>query len=304
MPGGLHEDITLPHEQDWELYHNAFSLCSKKTRVCLNELGIEYKSHHIDLIETGSYENISRHYLAVNPAALVPLLVHNGHPIFESHEQLAYTSQHSPEPDKLVPKDPVLRERMDTWVYKTSLIGEDPISGMKETVGNAVPGLTLPIFATMIEAIPYSRIIEGLLFHRIKSRALFFLMLKVRGAEHLNKMGPVVKVIQRSKAAMHEHLDELEQVLAERDGPYICGTQFTLADVGMMVIFDRLREADWIETFLKSERPLTSQYWRELQRRESYKTAVAGFNHPTVERGRERIQQLKTTNSSFAHALA
>ena len=86
MSGGIHKDITLEHEYEWELYHNNFSLCSKKTRVCLAELGIDYKSHHIDLIETGAYENISRKYLAINPASLVPVLVHNGHPIFESHE--------------------------------------------------------------------------------------------------------------------------------------------------------------------------------------------------------------------------
>ena len=44
MAGGLHEDITLPHTAEWELYHNSFSLCSKKLRVCLDELGLEYAS--------------------------------------------------------------------------------------------------------------------------------------------------------------------------------------------------------------------------------------------------------------------
>ncbi|MDJ0846949.1 MAG: hypothetical protein QNK04_01070 [Myxococcota bacterium] len=60
MTGGLHEDISLPHEHEWELYLNALSLCSKKARVCLAELGIEYASHHVHLIETGPYENIGR----------------------------------------------------------------------------------------------------------------------------------------------------------------------------------------------------------------------------------------------------
>ena len=57
------------------------------------QLGVVYKSHHVDLIETGSYEVISRHYLAVNPAGLLPALVHNGHPIYESHEIIAYVAQ-------------------------------------------------------------------------------------------------------------------------------------------------------------------------------------------------------------------
>lgn len=304
MSGGRHEEITLPHDQEWELYHNDFSLCSKKTRVCLAELGIQYKSHHVDLIETGSYENISCRYLSVNPAALVPVLVHKGHPIYESHEQLLYASIHSSGNVTLTPEDPELKSLMETWVFKTSLIGDNPVSDMKKTLGNAIPGLTLPIFATMIEYIPVIKILEGLLFHRIKQRALFFLMLKIRGPRNLAKMKPVVRAIQQSKKAMDGHLDELERTLALHPGLFICGDRFTLADVGMMVIFDRLREVDWEEDLLKSERSLTLEYWQMLRERESYRTAILAHSHPTVVRGRARIQELKVNDPSFCQALA
>ena len=40
VPPGLQPSITLPHEREFELYHNQLSLCSMKTRVCLAELGI------------------------------------------------------------------------------------------------------------------------------------------------------------------------------------------------------------------------------------------------------------------------
>ena len=89
VSGGLHAEIDLPHTQEFELYQNAFSLCAKKARVCLAELGIDYKDHHIDLIETGSYEALTPEFLRVNPGGTVPVLVHNGHPIYESHEQIA-----------------------------------------------------------------------------------------------------------------------------------------------------------------------------------------------------------------------
>ena len=133
MPGGVRGDIELPHEQEWELYHNDFSLCSKKSRVCLAEMGVDFKAHHIDLIETGAYENISRHFLAVNPAALVPVLVHNGHPIYESHQQLAYAAAHAPGGAGLMPEDAQARAIMEHWVHMTSLVGDDPIAGMRET---------------------------------------------------------------------------------------------------------------------------------------------------------------------------
>ncbi len=139
MAGGVREDIELPHTQEWELYHNDFSLCSKKTRGCLMELGLDFKAHHIDLIETGSYENISRHYLTVNPGALVPVLVHNGHPVYESHEQLVYAAKHaSSDANELLPTDPKQLELMQYWVHKSSLVGDDPIAGCVK------PRVTLP----------------------------------------------------------------------------------------------------------------------------------------------------------------
>ena len=299
MSGGLHESILLPHEQAWELYHNDFSLCSKKMRVVLSELNIDYKAHHIDLIETGAYENIGRKFLKVNPGAIVPVLVHNGHPIYESHDQLAYAAVNSTNPDLLIPTDPNQRTLMETWVYKTSLIGDDPIAGMQETMGNAVPGLTLPIFATMIESISVASITEGLLFHRFKQRALLFLMLKLRGPKNLPNIKPMVKVIHRSFKATQLHLAELEACLANSKGPYITGDQFTLADVGMMVIFDRLEEADWMNLLVTDNLPLIKVYARKLKQRPSHAAAITAHTHPTVSAGHQRIVELKQSDPGF-----
>ena len=111
MPPGLQPDIDIPHTAEFELYHNAFSLCSKKTRVCLAELDIDHASHHIDLIETGSYKNLSRHFLAVNPQGVVPVLVHHGHPVYESHEQIRYAADHAgTDAEALVPHDHALAD--------------------------------------------------------------------------------------------------------------------------------------------------------------------------------------------------
>ena len=38
--------------------------------MCLAELAIPYLGHHVELIETGSYEPLSRRFPAVSPAAL------------------------------------------------------------------------------------------------------------------------------------------------------------------------------------------------------------------------------------------
>ncbi len=33
MPGGIHTDVTLPHEQEYEPYHRGFSTCLQKVRL-------------------------------------------------------------------------------------------------------------------------------------------------------------------------------------------------------------------------------------------------------------------------------
>lgn len=292
MPPGLHPDIVLPHTAQWTLYHNAFSLCSKKVRVCLAEYGVSYDSVPIDLIETGKYQNISREFLLVNPGATVPVLVHNGQPIYESHEQLTYVAAAIDTANLLVPNDIALRQVMDDWVHKTSLIGDDPIESPESTVGNAIPGLTIPIFASMVAKISMLKILEGVLFHRIKQRAFFFGLMKLTGLPKTLMLKPINKIINRSMVAMYAHLDELEAQLMSSNGPWICGEQFTLADIGMMVVFDRLREGDWLER-LVSQRPVLGVYWTALQQRQSYRDGCLGFEHPAVTQATAQLVQLK-----------
>ena len=300
---GHQPDVTLPHTEEWELYHNDFSLCSKKTRACLAELGIAYVSHPVELVETGSYGNLAHGFLKVNPAGLVPVLVHEGHPIYESHEQIAYAAAHASGASQLVPDEPGAREIMDDWVRRTSLIGDDPLRAMHESAGNAVPALTLPLFSTMMEEIPFRRILPGLLFHRLKQRAMFFFVLKQRGPGRLAEMKPILRILDAGKKATCAHLDHLEQALEESGGPYITGAQFTLADVGMMAILDRLREADWEDELLTEARPRVCAYWAELRKRPSYREAIAEFEHPAVVRGTRRIRELKESDENFAAAL-
>lgn len=189
-----------------------------KARVCLAELRIPYASHPIDLIETGAYENIRPAFLGVNPGGTVPVLVREGHPVYESHEQIRYAAAHAPAGSpSLVPGAPALRAGMERWIDRSSLT-DDPIAHGDESAGNAVPGLTVPLFAAMIECIATWKILEGLLFHFDKRRPVLFLTLKVLGVARLHRLGPAMKVLARSRRQMGEHLDALEKQLGVSGG--------------------------------------------------------------------------------------
>jgi glutathione S-transferase len=304
VPPGHRPEIELPFTQDFELYHNAFSLCSMKSRLCLAELGIPYKSHHVDLIETGSYENIRPKLLDVNPAGTVPVLVHKGHPIYESHEQIRYAAAHAaPGSPQLAPTDPAQLAAMEQWVDRSSITG-DPLNEGHKSAGNAVPGLTLPIFAAMIEEIPTWRILEGLLFHFDKRRPVLFLVLKALGVARLGRLGPAVAALAKSRKQMGQHLDALEAQLKEGGGPWILGDAFTLADVGWLVILERLVQVDSLHVFVGSDkRPACAAYWERLQQRPAYRAAITEHAHPIVTRGLERLRAAKAADPALRNLL-
>ncbi|MCP5056615.1 MAG: glutathione S-transferase family protein [bacterium] len=304
VPACLRADITLPHVQEFELYHNSLSLCSMKSRICLAELGIQYASRHIDLIETGAYENIRPALLAVNPAGTVPVLVHEGHPIYESHEQIRYAAGHAP-PDspRLVPDDPALAAEMQRWIDRSS-ITDDPLEHGDESAGNAVPGLTVPIFAAMIDRIAFWKILEGLLFHIDRRRPVVFLVLKLRGLAGLAKLRPVVAVIRRSHRQMGEHLDALEAQLRDGGGPWILGEAYSLADVSWSVIFERLAQVDCEHVHLREDlRPECAAYWARLKSRPSYRAAILEHPHPTIAYGTNRLREAKAADPALRAAL-
>lgn len=295
--GGLHPEITLPHVQEWELYQNSFSMCSKKVRVCLSELGIPYKSHHVHLIETGAYETVSRAYLKINPGGTVPVLLHDGHPVYESHEQIIYAADHTGERGRrLLPDEPEVKALVDRWVDCASLVG-NPLQGFARRAGHCVPPLTLPIFATMMAYIPYREILKGLMTHPHKERPLLFLVLKLCGVRGLPRLFPLMKLLRQARAHLGDHLDALARQIESHGGPWIAGEQFTLADVSWVVILDRLVEADWDDYFWgESKRPTVSAYWDRLSSRPSYQSEILAVRCAATQKGILDLKRAKSVN--------
>ena len=90
-----------------ELYHNINSVCAQKARMALIEKGVEAKEHLLTL----RGDQFDPEYMKLNPAAVVPTLVHDGVPIVESSLILYYIDEAFPGP-ALMPKDPKLRHRV------------------------------------------------------------------------------------------------------------------------------------------------------------------------------------------------
>ena len=221
-------------------------------------------------------------------------LYHNAHPVYESHEQIRYVADFAPEgAQSLVPEDSALRAEMEEWIDRSSLT-EHPLNNADKTAGNAIPGQALPLFCTMVEKIPLHLILEGLLFHFDKRRPLMFILFKLLGIHRMDKLGPLAAAIGQTRGILLGFLDELDQRLEKNGGPWIMGEQYTLADVGWLVILERIRQASCENVFLDPvDRPHVAAYWQRLQDRPAYQEAILDHYHPLIEHGRVRIAEAK-----------
>ena len=57
-----------------ELYHHGSSVCAAKVRFALNEKGLEWKGHYIDILKGDQF---TPEYRKLNEKAVVPTLVHD-----------------------------------------------------------------------------------------------------------------------------------------------------------------------------------------------------------------------------------
>lgn len=72
------------------------------------------KCHEMLLVEMGDDEMLQKWYLEENnPRAVVPVLVHNGHPIYEFAYQMQYIAETWADArDPLIPEDPELKLKL------------------------------------------------------------------------------------------------------------------------------------------------------------------------------------------------
>ncbi|MEQ8746832.1 glutathione S-transferase family protein [Pyruvatibacter sp.] len=305
VSGGLQRDILLPHSAEFELYANAFSHCSRKVRLVLAECGVPYTYHQIDLIETGRYETISARYLKINPSGLVPTLVHNGHPIYESDGVLTYVAEHaSADRPSLVPADLEARARMEEWVAGGVISSDDPMASMATRPGSCIPGLTLPIFVTAIRYIPLRRILVGFLFHPDKRRPAFFTASRLFGLRTMLGQKPLQQVMHQSRDHMRAHLERLSAHLRDTGGPWIMGGQYTLADVTWSCMLLRISETGWLAHFAedKTLAPVLA-YFDALQARPSWQEAITDKRHPIVEKAEADLKVAIANDTKVARAL-
>lgn len=230
-----------------ELYHANHSTCSQKVRLCLAEKGLNFKQHLIDLARK---EQLAPDYLKLNPNGVVPTLVHDGRVVRDSSvicEYLDETFQEIP----LIPANPGARAVMREWMR---YFEEVPTAAVRFSSFNMA---FLPRFDGLDK--------EGFLKQEANVRPI--------RREFFRRMGPQ----GFSNEDVEESLDQISQTVSRMDralenGPWLIGEMYTLADIVVAPLIDRMSDLGFSALWNKSYPRVTNWYDR-MRGRPAYATA-------------------------------
>ena len=228
-----------------ELYHSPGSGCCVKVRLTLNEKGLDWTEHLLDLRRG---DQLAPEYRKLNPNAEVPTLVHDGLPLIESTVIMEYLDETFPDPP-LKPADPIGRARMRLWTKWPDEGGHIAYSSLAFAVSHrhlahdTTPGW---IEAQLAEKPDQSR-------QARQAAAIEF------GLDDPALVGTMRRfdVLLRC----------MEKTLA--DGPWLAGESFSLADIAVAPYVNRLCMMMLLDIW-KQDCPRTLDWYVRLQARPSY----------------------------------
>ncbi len=233
-----------------ELYHFWSSVCSVRVRMALEEKGVAWKSRYIDLFK---FDQLQPEYLAINPAGMVPALVHNGEVICESAEINEYIAAAFPGID-LVPRDPLKAARMREFT-KACDDGFDAIAKLT-MVKYILPKLRKRWGDDVLREQATRR--PDKFLQDLHSRA-------VRGEIHEDEL-------RESRASIESLLDRLEAAL--KAGPWIVG-EFSLADISIAPFMFRLSALGQDQFWSPTNRPRVHDWYVAISKRPAFQVAVS-----------------------------
>ena len=231
-----------------ELWHATHSTCSQKVRLCLAEKGLAWTSHFIDLRR---FQHLEPAFLALNPAAVVPVLRHEGQVIRESMVINEYLDDAYPAPP-LRSRSPLERARMREW---TLYIAEEPTWAVK------VPSFQKNIRPEL--AGRYTDAEIGAIAAKMPNRDTAARWIKAV------REGFSAAEIQASLDRLAGTLDRMDAALA--GAPWLAGEQYSLADVDMAPFVHRIAALD---AKLLAPRARVSDWYARMRARPAFSTAM------------------------------
>jgi glutathione S-transferase len=257
-----------------ELWHEWTSVHSLKVRIVLAEKGLEWHSRPVELLK---FEHLQPEYLAINPNGVVPTLVHDGTPIYESSPICEYLEEMFPEPP-LRPDDALGRARMRAWLkYHDDVLHPALRAASFEL-----------LYKPYLRTIPHEELPERLRRHPQPERRKKFLDGARDEIDWDNLVGAA-----RACILIAEHIDRA----LSGSSQWLLGNRFTLADIATAPFVERVENLG-LESLVWAGRASGTTWARCLGGRPAVQRSRPPASHRMPVPARQTLEELQRRMSA------
>ena len=234
------------------LYNAAHSTCSQKVRICLAEKRLNFEDIKLDIGK--AKEHLRPEYLKINPNGVIPTLVDGDQVIVDSSVICEYLDEAYPDVP-LSPPDPVGRAHMRAWMR---FLEEVPTAAVR------VPSFNMG-FLPRYEGMD-RKTFEGVESDVRPIRKQFY-----------RRMGPAGFRKEDVQASFEQIGNTCARMNAALErGPWLLGTQYTLADIIVAPLIDRMTDLGMSSIWEKPFPRVTDWYERTKARPSFQQTFYPG----------------------------
>ena len=233
-----------------ELYNFSQSTCSLKVRICLEEKGLTWVDRRL---VSKNHDHLSDWYLKLNPNGVVPTLLHDGRPVYESSVILQYLDQIHPE-TPLLPADHYEQAKMRAWL---AFVDAVPTPAVR------YPSFQFGGLLKKFQAMSEKEFDEQVAKRPVKS-AFYKTMSRQTGFSD-GALEEAYKALRNTAARMDRMFDE-------NGGPWLLGAQYSIADIAVAPLMDRAEDLG-LELLWENAYPRVDEWLKRMQARPAYAKA-------------------------------
>lgn len=205
------------------LYNAAHSTCSQKVRICLAEKGLAFEDIRLDLGK--AKDHLKPDYLKINPNGVVPTLVDDGNIIMDSSVICEYLDERYPQV-RLTPEDLVERARMRAWMR---FLEEVPTAAVR------VPSFNMGFLPRF----------EGLDRKQFEAEQSDVRPIRKQFYRRMGTSGFKKEDVEASFEQLGNTCRRMNAAL--ENGPWLLGAQYSLADIIVAPLIDRMADLGFSE---------------------------------------------------------
>jgi glutathione S-transferase len=227
------------------LYNAAHSTCSQKVRICLAEKNLAFDDIRLDLGK--GKDHLKPDYLKINPNGVVPTLIDDGAIVVDSSVICEYLDERYPAV-RLTPDDLVERARMRAWMR---YLEEVPTAAVR------VPSFNMGFLPR----------IEGLDRQRFEAEQSDVRPIRKAFYRRMGPGGFKKEDVESSLEQLANTCARMESAL--QNGPWLLGTQYTLADIIVAPLIDRMADLGYASLW-DPKHPRVMDWYARMQARPAF----------------------------------